>query len=975
MISKEKTAYPIFYSSYSDKELDSLFKITNQELHFVQSFSPKKKAQFIMMVLLKTHQYLGYFPQLENIPIEIIFFIKKVYLLSSITKMDYTSRYLGMIKCQIQQYLDVKPFSKNGEKELTLFVKECAYNMADPIDLVNAGISELLRNHYSLPSFEVLERLVRSARHQTHQDIYQRIFLKLSQDDQEQLNQLLIVPEDHFITSFGKIKAYPNTAKFSNINEWKERLVWLNSLVDTAQLVKEIPFTKIKQFATEANVLETSDMLDIASDSKRFTLLISLIHLKKMETKDDLVLMFIRRMKAIHNQGKRKLDLIQKEHQKEEEKMFKMASQIAKKDLIEKDDADFGKAIRQILANHGGSEYITNSYEMSSKYHDQNHHSLLWKIHVPYRKVLWEIIDLLDIQSSTEQNDLLASLKLFDEFKNNRKRVIEDTCFPLSFTSQKWKNSIIKTNTYDRQLLELCLLSHLAEDLQTTDLFITNSLKYADYRSYLLPMEECLEELNSYCEKVEIPAEPTSFIQQLQNQLHQKSEKLAEHFKGNELLEKPKLSKKEKKKDQSIEVVDFQKKVAELLPSYNLLDVLNRVNHWTKYTDHFYPVMGSHSKSSQALSNYLFTVFAYGTNIGPTQLEKHTEHPVTRRMLQRVNYQHIDSPKLQAALVDVVNQFNSFDLVHYWGDVSTMVADGTHIELTENNLLGERHIRYGGYGGIAYHHISDTYVALFSHFIACGIWEAVYILDGLLSNESEIQPSKIHADTQGQNEPAFGLSYLLGIELMPRIRNWKELTLYKINQETSYPTIDVLFTNTIDWELIEKHWYDLIQVVISIHKGKVLPSMILQKLGVHGKKTKLYKAFKELGRVIRTLFLLDYIHDQNFQETIHQATTKVESYNSFCDWITFGGQKIRTGDPIEQDKRIKYTSLIANAVMLNNVHDLTQVILQLKKEKYDITPEMISSLSPYKNEHLRIYGKFVLNLEKDYEPISQKKLN
>ena len=132
----------------------------------------------------------------------------------------------------------------------------------------------------------------------------------------------------------------------------------------------------------------------------------------------------------------------------------------------------------------------------------------------------------------------------------------------------------------------------------------------------------------------------------------------------------------------------------------------------------------------------------------------------------------------------------------------------------------------------------------------------------------------------------------------------------------------------------------------------------------------MYKAFKELGRVIRTLFLLDYIHDQNFQQTI----TKVESYNIFCDWITFGGQKIRTGDPIEQDKRIKYTSLIANTVMLNNVHDLTQVILQLKKEKYNITSEMLSSLSPYKNEHLRIYGEFVLNLEKEYQPISQKKL-
>ena len=50
----------------------------------------------------------------------------------------------------------------------------------------------------------------------------------------------------------------------------------------------------------------------------------------------------------------------------------------------------------------------------------------------------------------------------------------------------------------------------------------------------------------------------------------------------------------------------------------------------------------------------------------------------------------------------------------------------------DDNLLAAYHFRYGRKGGIAYHHISDTYAALFSHFIACGVWEAVYILDGLI---------------------------------------------------------------------------------------------------------------------------------------------------------------------------------------------------------------------------------------------------
>jgi TnpA family transposase len=45
------------------------------------------------------------------------------------------------------------------------------------------------------------------------------------------------------------------------------------------------------------------------------------------------------------------------------------------------------------------------------------------------------------------------------------------------------------------------------------------------------------------------------------------------------------------------------------------------------------------------------------------------------------------------------------------------------------------------------------------------------------NQKADIQPDTLHADTQGQSTPVFGLAHLLGIKLMPRIRNWKDLTV------------------------------------------------------------------------------------------------------------------------------------------------------------------------------------------------------
>lgn len=125
-----------------------------------------------------------------------------------------------------------------------------------------------------------------------------------------------------------------------------------------------------------------------------------------------------------------------------------------------------------------------------------------------------------------------------------------------------------------------------------------------------------------------------------------------------------------------------------------------------------------------------------------------------------------------------------------------------HFKTYEDKLLAERHIRYGKTGGIAYRHIADDYIALFSRFIACGTYEATDILDALLHNLSDLKPKRVHADTHGQSSAVFGVAYLIGIELMPRIRRWRKLKLYRPERESHYRHINELFSGSVNWALI-----------------------------------------------------------------------------------------------------------------------------------------------------------------------------
>ena len=145
-----------------------------------------------------------------------------------------------------------------------------------------------------------------------------------------------------------------------------------------------------------------------------------------------------------------------------------------------------------------------------------------------------------------------------------------------------------------------------------------------------------------------------------------------------------------------------------------------------------------------------------------------------------------------------------------------------------------------------------------SRWTTCGAWEGHAILDFLKENESDVKPDTIHADTQGQSSAIFGLAYLLGIQLLPRIRDWKGKNFYRPAPETRFQHIDSLFTSQVDWSLIEAMLSELLRVAVSIKGGALLPSDILRRLGSYSRKNKLYFALRELGYVVRTMFLLRY---------------------------------------------------------------------------------------------------------------------
>jgi len=157
--------------------------------------------------------------------------------------------------------------------------------------------------------------------------------------------------------------------------------------------------------------------------------------------------------------------------------------------------------------------------------------------------------------------------------------------------------------------------------------------------------------------------------------------------------------------------------------------------------------------------------------------------------------------------------------------------------------------------------------------------------------------------------------------------------------------------------------------------GRIPSSTLIRQLSHKSDLNTLSRFAEQLGNVDRTIFLLEWISNQLMRQEVTAVTNKVEGYHSFSKWLRFGGEVVAENDPDEQQKLIRYNDLLASAVILQNVIDMSHIIADLRQEGWTITEEDLSFLSPYLTPGVKRFGEYGLDLDRELEPSIRQMLS
>ena len=877
------TAYPRLKPNPSAKELDDVYTPNLFEGSWVEQRTREPVPRIGLLALLKTFQRLGYFVMLDEVPRPILQHIAQsagyeaipdglgTYDASSVRR-----RHMALVR----DYVGVSTWCEAAQKIMADACRDAARTRDDLADIINVALEELVRQRYELPAFNTILRAARAARSEVNQGYYSRVRERLSDTAIATLAALLARPPEGAQSSWDRLKNEPKQATTQRTRDFLEHLEWLRQQSLPVEAFAGVPDIKVKQFAAEARSLDLGSIHDCA-DPKRLTLTAALVVVQTARALDDVADMFIRLVQKLHNHAYDALLQHQADHVDRTDSLVATLQGVT---LAYRSDGSVEARLNAIGAVlEPDADRILAQCEAHEATSGRNYLPFLTRFYSHQRSVLFRFLERVDLVSTSPSTGTLDAVVFLLAHKADRHDwlpIVRDeprsdgsteqvALADLSMVTEKWwpvvtgsKNLKTPATRVLRRPFELCVLTEVMQDLRSGDLSIPGSDRYSDYRGELVTEEEFQKGLASYGEKAGIPVEAAAFVSSLKERLAKAAAKADEGFPTNEYLSVEggeATLKRLRRKPEPTGLKRFEKLVKERMEPVGILETLSDTQDWLNWTRHFGPISGNDPKLENPTERYLVTTFCYGFDFGPTQTSR-SIRGLDRRQVAFVNQRHVTEETLNEAITTVVNGYSQCELTKVWGLGKSASGDGTKWDLSPQNLMSQYHIRYGGYGGIGYYLVSDLYIALFSRFTTCGSWEGHHILDFIHENMSDVQPDTIHADTQGQSAAIFGLAYLLGIQLQPRIRNWKNLHFFRPDPEVRYKHIDLLFTKQVEWSLIETMRPEMLRVALSISAGRIKPSTILRRLATYSRKNKLYFAFRELGRVVRTAFLRVFLN-------------------------------------------------------------------------------------------------------------------
>jgi len=876
---------------------------------------------------------------------------------------------------ELQSVFGFQAFAAQHYQPSVQGLEDIAAQTDKGIVLATALVQRLRAQSILLPSINVIERICAEAVTRATRRIHKALTESLADAHRKQLDGLLNPRENGGSSTMIWLRQSPGAPTARHVLEHIDRLNAIEALMLPDGIERQIHRNRLLKLAREGGQMTAQHLRDL-EPKRRYATLVAVVLEARATVIDEIVDLHDRIIGSLFNRAKRSHEQQFQQSGKAINEKVRLYWRIGQALLAaKKAGSDPFAAIESVLPWDAFTESVTEAEKLSQP-EDFDYLERIGDHYTQIRRYAPALLKVLRLKAAPAAQDILKAVETLKALNaDNTRKVPQDA--PTSFVKKRWESLVLTKDGVDRKFYELCVLSELKNALRSGDIWVQGSRQFRDFDEYLLPAQRFAELRRSGGLPLAVATDCEPYLEKrlllLEEQLTNvnklaKADALPDAIITESGLKITPLA------NSVPEAADaLMQKAYSLLPHLKITELLIEVDKWTGFTERF-----THIKSGDTVKDktlLLAAILADAINLGLTKMAESCPG-TTYAKLSWLQAWHIRDETYSAALAELVNAQFRHPFAGNWGDGTTSSSDGQRFKAGGYaEAAGNVNPKYGSEPGILFYtHVSDQYAPFHTKVINVGVRDATYVLDGLLYHESDLRIEEHYTDTAGFTDHVFALMHLLGFRFAPRIRDLADKRLFVPGKQSSHPALAALIGGTINAKHIRAHWDEILRLATSIRQGTVTASLMLRKLGSYPRQNGLAVALRELGRIERSLFTLDWLQNVELRRRVHAGLNKGEARNALARAVFFnrlGEMRDRSFE--NQRYRASGLNLVTAAIVLWNTVYLGRAIQAIKDQGQTVDGDLLQHVSPLGWEHINLTGDYVWpkdrKVEKGFRPL------
>ena len=930
-------------------------------------------------LLFKFFQIEGRFPRRQNdIPAQAVEFVARQLKIEHTRFAEYNWRGRASLyhRAAIRDHFGFREGTVADADEVVRWLSE---NIL-PHEASFEGLKTALRHRYRTlkiepPTAARIERLARSARQAYGDKFSNQVHNRLSDAMKRKLDNLLERPTDEKgnlvgYSTFATLKRDAGKSSLKNILAEIDKLTQIRAVNLPIDLFDKVP-PHVVQLFRDRVISERPREVRRHPDETRYALLTAFCWLRSQEIIDNLVNLFTAIIHRIEKTAEKTADRQLFQDVRRIRGKGQLLGRIAKASI-----ANPNKLVRTTIYPVAGEEtlqQLAKELDGDHSYEETMQQAARRSSARHYRRMAPALLKALTFRSNNDDHKpLIEAIQLIQKYVDtNHIYFQEEDTVPLNdVVAPAWRDLVVSMKDdkerVNRISYEICVFQTLRQQLRCRAVWVVGANRYRNPDEDL--PADFQEKRDLYYEALQQPQDVESFINRLRQEMVDSLSTLNAGLGKNAWLTLEENRKHPIKlsplpaQAEPLNIAQLKREIQQRWPMTPLLDMLKEVDLRTGFSDKFQTSAAYERLSPEVIrKRLLLCLYALGTNTGYERVS----NEATMDALRHIRRRYINKDHLRAAIATVINATFEIRLPHIWGEATTAcAADSKKFAAWDQNLLTEWHVRYRGPGIMVYWHLDKKAACIHSQVKSCSSSEVAAMIEGVLHHCTEMSVDKSYVDSHGQSTIGFAFCYLLGFQLLPRLKPIHKQRLYVPYKGAGgdLDNLKSILTRPIRWDVIEPQYNEMIKFATALRLGTAEADSILRRFTKHGIQHPTYKALLELGKAVKTVYLAQYLHSMELRREVHEGLNVVENWNSANSFIFYGrSSEISTNNRQAQEISVLSMHLLQACMVYVNTLMIQRVLLEpdwmSRMQKEDLR-----ALSPLIYAHVNPYGRFDLDM-------------